>query len=50
MPHLQTPHLQMAIFQMGVTVASGLCHVTNISSTIQLLKKENDFQRAADDF
>ena len=24
-PHLQTPRLQMVIFQMGITVASGPC-------------------------
>ena len=25
MAHLQVPHWQMAVFQMGATVASGLC-------------------------
>ena len=29
MPRLQTPHLQMAVFQTGVTVASGSIHFLN---------------------
>ena len=36
MPHLQTPHLQMAVFQMEITVASEHCDTKKSKFDIQV--------------